>query len=169
MSFFGSDNKLKGGELLGLDSIFLNIHLFVKVKFELLSRVLQEIKNPCEGEMIGYHYLIKNKDMAHLNCNKYRIENEDDHDRFEETFMERGNVPGREVGYSLPKNVRSYPTNFIFIRGMHKKKQDRGYSDTGGFIFKIEYMFGRDGDLFSDKFKEDLKKISIKLIKSTIK
>ena len=37
--------------------------------------------------MIGYHYLIKNKDMAHLNCNKYRIENEDDHDRFEETFM----------------------------------------------------------------------------------
>ena len=44
MSFFGSDNKLKGGELLGLDSIFLNIHLFVKVKFELLSRVLQENK-----------------------------------------------------------------------------------------------------------------------------
>ena len=38
--------------------------------------------------------------------------------------------------------------DFMLIDGSHKKKKDRGYSDTGGFIFQVEYS--GNSDFFSD-------------------
>ena len=77
MSLFNSKKEfnLNNGERWEFDSLFLNVHQHTKIEFKLLSRHRQNSFPELKGEELIYHFLLKNKYMAFIDCSKYFIRN----------------------------------------------------------------------------------------------
>lgn len=118
MIFFNSDTKFSKLEILELDSLFLNIHQFAKIKFELKSRHQEDIKNnPVNGESIHYSYLLKGKDRVNIICKKHYIKNKNEYMSFVHTFVHR---------YKYMPDLENFPTVFFEIQ-TNKHKNDIMY------------------------------------------
>ena len=145
MSLFNSKKEfnLNNGERWEFDSLFLNVHQHTKIEFKLLSRHRQNSFPELKGEELIYHFLLKNKYMAFIDCSKY-----------------------------LQYDIIEYPILFYKVSFTRQIKKNGNYSAYDKFFFEFEpgvNQFDETTVLFSKKLKQTIKRKSVALIKSNFK
>ena len=166
MSLFNSKKEfnLNNGERWEFDSLFLNVHQHTKIEFKLLSRHRQNSFPELKGEELIYHFLLKNKYMAFIDCSKYFIRNKKEMSIF--------NSDSDFTFFHLPYDIIEYPKIFYKVSFTRQIKKNGNYSAYDKFFFEFETgvnQFDETTVLFSKKLKQTIKRKSVALIKSNFK